>query len=184
MQQFLDQYGYIALLIGTFFEGETAILIASALIHKGIFTIQHTIAFAFAGSFISDWIYYLVGRLNGKYLIDRRPKLKQMVQPVTTLFMKYQLQLLLSYRFLYGFRVVVPMVIGMSGFKPMNYLFFTIVAGLLWASLVSSVGYAIGSFFVFDAATIERNFFFIVIGCATVGFLIGLTVKRLVGRAA
>jgi membrane protein DedA with SNARE-associated domain len=184
MQHFLDQYGYIALLVGTFFEGETAILIASALIHKGIFSIHYTILFAFVGSFISDWVYYLIGRINGKYFIDKRPKLKAFAQPITNIFNKYQLQLLFSYRFLYGFRVVVPMVIGMSGFRPYNFLFFTIVTGLLWASLVSSVGYAIGSFFSFDATSIERNFFFIVIGFASVGFFIGLTVKRFISRSA
>jgi hypothetical protein len=37
MEEFLDQYGYLALTIGTFFEGETAILVASSLIHRVIF---------------------------------------------------------------------------------------------------------------------------------------------------
>jgi membrane protein DedA with SNARE-associated domain len=69
MEPFLEQYGYMALLVGTFFEGETAILVASSLIHDGLFNGPLTVFFGFAGSFISDWLYYFIGRLNGKYFI-------------------------------------------------------------------------------------------------------------------
>lgn len=180
MQEFLDQYGYIALLVGTFFEGETAILVASSLIHKGLFQLPYTIFFAFSGSFISDWIYYLVGRLNGKYFIERKPKLKAMVTPLTNLFNRYQLQLLLSYRFLYGFRVVIPVIFGMSGLSPARYLFFTIVSGLLWATVVSVTGFVVGSFFELDTSSFENNIAYVIIGFTTFGFLIGYTVKRIV----
>jgi len=37
MEKFINEFGYLALMIGTFFEGETAILTASALIHRGLF---------------------------------------------------------------------------------------------------------------------------------------------------
>jgi membrane protein DedA with SNARE-associated domain len=182
MQEFLDQYGYIALAIGTFFEGETAILIASSLIHKGVFQLPYTIFFGFFGSFISDWIYYLVGRFNGKYFVDRKPKLKAMVSPVTNLFHRYQLPILLSYRFLYGFRIIIPVVIGMSGLPPARFLFYTIVAGLFWATVVSTMGYAVGAFFQLEASSFERNFVYLVLGFATFGMLVGYTVKRLISK--
>ncbi len=183
MQHFLDQYGYLALLVGTFFEGETAILIASSLIHKGVFELPYTIFFAFAGSFISDWIYYLVGRFNGKYFVNRKPKLKQLVEPITNLFNRYQLQLLLSYRFLYGFRVIIPVIVGMSGFAPARYLFYTIISGLIWATVVSSIGYTIGSLFQLEASSFENNFIAVVVGFTTFGLLIGFLVKKLIGKS-
>lgn len=182
MQHFLDQYGYLALLVGTFLEGETAILVASSLIHKGIFELHYTVFVAFSGSFISDWIYYLVGRINGKYFIERKPKLKKLVDPVTNLFNRYQLQVLLSYRFLYGFRIIIPVVIGMSGLPPLRYLFFTIVSGLFWAFVVATLGYTVGSFFELDASSFENNFVFVVIGFATFGLLVGYSVKKLVSK--
>lgn len=182
MQQFLDEYGYLALLVGTFFEGESAILIASLLIHKGVFELPHTIFFAFAGSFISDWIYYLIGRLNGKYFVERKPKLKELVQPVTNLFNRFQFQILLSYRFLYGFRVIIPVVIGMSGLSPYRYLVFSLISGVFWASIVSMIGYGVGVFFNLEASSVEKNFFYIVIGFATFGLILGYGVRRIVTR--
>ena len=112
------------MLVGTFFEGETAILVASSMIHQDLYDAGPTVFFGFAGSFISDWLYYLIGRLNGKFFIDKRPKLRAKLETVENLFRKNQLQILFSYRFLYGFRVIIPIVIGMSHVKPMQYLFF------------------------------------------------------------
>jgi membrane protein DedA with SNARE-associated domain len=77
MDVFLDKYGYIALFLGTLLEGETAILIAASLINTGVFKIPYTLFCGFAGSFISDWVYYLIGRATGKYFIERRPKVKE-----------------------------------------------------------------------------------------------------------
>ena len=178
MEDFLDQFGYIALSVGTFFEGETAILIASSLIHRGFFEGPYTVLFGFAGSFISDWLYYLIGRFNGKYFIERRPGLKAKVAPVQEFFEANQLQILLSYRFLYGFRVIIPIVIGMSAVKPRQYLFYTLISGLFWASTVSSVGYLFGRFLDIGTVDFEENFLFIVLGFGCFGLLVGYLVKR------
>jgi membrane protein DedA with SNARE-associated domain len=131
LESFLEEFGYVALMVGTFFEGETAILIASSLIHEGFFSAAPTVLAGFAGSFVSDWLYYLIGRVNGKYFIDKRPKLKSRLAPVNVLFEKHRLPILLSYRFLYGFRVVIPIVIGMSGVRPIQFLFFSVASGLV-----------------------------------------------------
>lgn len=182
MDSFLEQYGYLALLIGTFFEGETAILVASSLIHQGLFDWPPTMIFGFAGSFISDWLYYFIGRLNGKYFIDKRPKLKAKLEPIESLFRKYQLQILFSYRFLYGFRVIIPIVIGMSHIKPAQYLFYSVISGLIWATTVSTVGYFIGRFFNLQTSVFEENIFVIVLGFACFGVIMGYAMKYFATR--
>lgn len=178
MEDFLDQFRYIALSVGTFFEGETAILIASSLIHTGFFEGPYTVVFGFAGSFISDWLYYLIGRFNGKYFIERRPGLKAKVAPVQAFFEANQLQILLTYRFLYGFRVIIPIVIGMSAVKPRQYLFYTLFSGLFWASTVSVVGYLIGRFLEIKTSAFGENLLFIVLGFGCFGLLVGYLAKR------
>lgn len=182
MEEFLDKYGYFALLIGTFFEGETAILVASSLSHTGLFEIPYTVLFGFSGSFISDWIYYLIGRMNGKYFIERRPRLKDRVQPITNFFHRHKMQILFTYRFMYGFRVIIPLIIGMSNVKPLQYLAYSLVAGLLWATTVSTTGYFIGKFLNLKTEVFEQNILFVVVGFALFGLLMGYLVKRLAGK--
>lgn len=178
MESFLNQYGYFALLLGTFMEGETAILMASSLIHRGLFNFPITVLVAFFGSFVSDWIYYLIGRLNGKYFLAKRPKLNAKVKPVTDFFLHHKLQILFSYRFLYGFRILIPIVIGMSGLRPLQYLFYSTVTGLLWATAVSTTGYWIGRLLDLKVQSFEDNILFIILGFGSLGFLIGYVIKH------
>jgi membrane protein DedA with SNARE-associated domain len=178
MEEFLQHYGYIALSVGTFLEGETAILVASSLADAGLFKIPYVVFFGFFGSFVSDWIYYLIGRLNGKYFIEKRPKLQDKFRPVQKFFKTHRLQILFSYRFLYGFRIIIPLVLGMSDLKPIQYLAYSIVAGLLWASTVGSAGYFVGKLLELRPKSFEENIFYIMIGFASFGLIMGYSIKR------
>jgi membrane protein DedA with SNARE-associated domain len=182
MEKFINEFGYIALMVGTFFEGETAILTASSLIYRGLFEFPWTVLAAFSGSFISDWVYFLIGHYNGKVFIANRPKLLAKVRPITDFFHKHKFQILFSYRFLYGFRVVIPLVIGMSGLRPIKYLFYSIVTGLIWATTISTAGYWAGRLLVIEVKTFENNFLYIMLGFAAFGLTIGYIVKRIAMR--
>ncbi|CAN5450610.1 hypothetical protein BH09BAC3_BH09BAC3_14620 [soil metagenome] len=178
MEEFLAQYGYIALSIGTFVEGETAILVASSLVSIGFFKWPYVIAFGFFGSFVSDWLYFIIGRLNGKYFIGKRPKLQAKFQPAQDFFQTHRLQILFSYRFLYGFRILLPLMIGMSDIKTLHFLGYSIAAGLLWATTVSSVGYAAGYYFQLTPRSFEENIIFIILGFGAFGLCVGYFVKK------
>jgi membrane protein DedA with SNARE-associated domain len=178
VESFLDHYGYLALALGTFFEGETALLVASSLAPSGLFAVPYTVFFGFMGSFISDWVYYLVGRWNGKYFIARRPALQARLEPVRSFFVKHQLQILFTYRFLYGFRIIIPVIIGMSHISPGRYLIYTIFTGLLWASTVTAIGYSAGLFLNWPVTMFEQNLVYIVPGFAVFGLLLGYVIKQ------
>ncbi len=182
MEKFINEFGYLALMIGTFFEGETAILTASALIHRGLFYFPWTVIAAFSGSFISDWIYYMIGHFNGKIFIANRPKLKARVEPVNQFFHTHKFQILFSYRFLYGFRIIIPLVIGMSGLKPITYLFYSIVTGLIWATTISTAGYWAGRLLDLEAKVFENNFLWIMLCCAGIGLTLGFVIKKIAMR--
>ncbi len=178
MEEFLHQYGYIALSIGTFFEGETAILVASSLVDSGFFKWPYTVAFGFFGSFVSDWLYFTIGRLNGKYFVSRRPNLEAKLRPTQKFFRTHRLQILFSYRFLYGFRVILPLMIGMSDIGVARFLGYSIAAGMIWATTVSSVGYLAGVIFELTPTSFEDNVLFIVLGFSLFGLLVGYSVKK------
>jgi membrane protein DedA with SNARE-associated domain len=188
VEDFLDQYGYIALMVGTFVEGETAILVASSLIYKGFFETPYTVLFGFAGSFVSDWVYYAIGKVNGRYFISKRPALQKRIFPVQNFFEKNRFQVLLTYRFLYGFRVIIPLIIGMSKIPVRQFLLFSIISGLGWATVVSAFGYIIGRFLELETGFFQKNIFSIVLGFALLGLLLGyfiksITFKKIVDKA-
>jgi membrane protein DedA with SNARE-associated domain len=182
MEKFINEFGYIALMVGTFFEGETAILTASSLIYKGLFVFPWTVLAGFFGSFVSDWVYFLIGHYNGKVFIAKRPKLLAKVRPITDFFHRHKFQILFSYRFLYGFRVIIPLVIGMSGLRPISYLFYSIVTGLIWATTISTAGYWAGRLLTIEVSTFQNNLVYIMVGFAALGLTIGYLVKRIAMR--
>ena len=182
MEEFLHQYGYFALSLGTFLEGETAIMVASSLVHSGFFEGPYTVIFAFFGSFIGDWICFIIGRLNGKYYIERRPKLKARFIPVQEFFEAHRVPVLLSYRFLYGFRTIIPLMIGMSKIRTHHFLGYSVIAGLFWATTVSSVGYGAGVLFGLTPRSFEENVLYIILGFGTFGITMGYAIKTFVEK--
>lgn len=178
MEDFLHQYGYFALALGTFLEGETAILVASSLVSSGVFGGLETVFFGFFGSFLGDWMYYLIGRINGTLFVERRPRLKLRLDPARRFFETHRFQVLISYRFLYGLRAVLPIMIGLTGVRPLHFLAFSVAAGLLWSSLVSSAGYLAGRYFQFTAQTFEEHGLLVVLAFAAFGLAVGTLVKR------
>jgi membrane protein DedA with SNARE-associated domain len=179
VEDFLDQYGYFALMVGTFFEGETAILVAASLVYQGIFEIPPTVFFGFAGSFVSDWVYYLIGKVNGRYFLARRPSLLEKMGRVQKFLDKNEVQVLLTYRFLYGFRIIIPLIIGMSRIRPGRFLLFSIISGLTWAFFLSILGYLTGRFFKIESSVFEDNLLIIIPSFALLGLLIGYVIKKI-----
>jgi len=128
---------------------------------------------------------WLLGALSwGKLFLSTRPKLQAKMLPLTNFFERNRYQILFSYRFLYGFRIVIPLMIGMSGLPPKRFLVYSTITGLIWATLVSTVGYWSGRIFNLNAQVFQDNLFFVVVGFAALGLLIGLGVTKLTFKEA
>jgi membrane protein DedA with SNARE-associated domain len=77
-------YGYIIILIGPFLEGETVLILAGFLVHRGHLELPLVIAATFAGSVAGDQFFPLVGQCKGMSFIDKL--LSPFVDALTILF--------------------------------------------------------------------------------------------------
>jgi len=143
-EELVTHYGYIALLIGTFLEGETILVIGGLLAHRGYLELPYVIASAFAGTLFGDQLYFYIGRIKGKKFIDSRPVWQAKSRRVFELLEKHQILLILGFRFIYGIRTVTPFVLGSSGISPIRYLVLNICGALLWAIAVGILGFYFG----------------------------------------
>ena len=84
LKHVIEQYGYIALFIGTFLEGETILLLAGFAAHSPEFHLDLTwvIVAAFAGSLSGDQTAFFVGRYWGKKLMARSEKWRSRAERV------------------------------------------------------------------------------------------------------
>jgi membrane protein DedA with SNARE-associated domain len=140
----LTHFGYLAVLLGTFFEGETILVLGGLAAHQGYLTLSGVIVCAFVGSLAGDQLAFLIGRRKGRAFIDKRPAWRARVQRVTALLERYQTIVTLGFRFVYGFRILVPLVAGASRMKAARFVALNAVGALVWAVAVGSSGYFFG----------------------------------------
>ena len=76
LQQLIEQYGYLAVLVGALLEGETILLIAGFAAHRGYLDLGAVIAVAAVGGFLGDQVFFWLGRLRGSSVLARWPKLQ------------------------------------------------------------------------------------------------------------
>lgn len=140
----VQSYGYVAVAVGTFVEGESVLLIAGAAAARGHLWLPGVIAVAALASFLGDQLFFLVGRRYGVALLARYPSLQPRAARVNGLLDRHQLPLILSIRFLYGLRIAGPIAIGMSHVSWARYALLNGLGALLWAVLIASLGYGAG----------------------------------------
>lgn len=142
--EFLQSYGYLALLIGTFLEGETIVIIAGFLAQQELLSPPLIALCAFCGSVSSDQLMFLLGRWKGMTIIQRFSKLEKKVGKAARLLSRYETPLILGFRFIYGVRNVTPILMGVSGVSHLKFLVLNLIGAAVWAASFTAVGYFFG----------------------------------------
>jgi len=184
LEQLVQTYGYPALLIGTFLEGETILILAGFAAHRGYMTLTGVLICAFAGSLSGDQFWYFVGRTKGTSLIAKRPTWVARAERVHALLHRYQYPVMLGFRFLYGLRNITPFVIGASGFSPVRFAILNAIGAAVWAAVVACGGYFLGEVMETYIANFRKYEIRAGIAIAAVGAVVWVIVRlRMRARA-
>jgi membrane protein DedA with SNARE-associated domain len=140
----LSQYGYFALFAGCILEGETLLLLAGIAAHGGYLSYPIVVLVAFVGGTLGDQIYFFVGRRYGDALLGRWTHLEVPAARVRRLIDRHSALLIVAVRFMYGLRLIGPVVIGMSSVSTWRFVVFNMIGAAIWALGVSGVGYLFG----------------------------------------
>jgi membrane protein DedA with SNARE-associated domain len=144
LESFVNTYGYLAILAGTFFEGETILILGGFAAYRGYLQLPWVIIVAFIGTLSGDQLFFYLGRKHRLTILTNRPSWKARVDKALELFKRFQTYLLLIFRFLYGLRSLVPFVVGASSFPAKRFILFNAAGALVWATLVGTGGYLFG----------------------------------------
>lgn len=181
--QLISTYGYAAVAVGTFFEGETVLVIASVAAQGGYLELPWVILAAFLGTLAGDQLYFHIGRAKGDVVLDQRPAWRARAERVFGLLERHQVKLILGYRFLYGLRTVIPFAIGAGGVGPWRFLLLDILGVGLWAIIVGVLGFLFGRALELVIGDIQRYQLWFFAGVALVGLAVWL-VRRYARRRA
>ena len=137
----ISQYGYAALIVGSMAEGETITLLGGVAAHQGLLKFPLVVIAVALGGMIGDQLLYLVGRRFGGRILRRFASQKARIRKAQRMIQHRPWLFVIGTRFMYGFRVIGPLLIGASRLPPRIFLPLNIVGALVWALLFTTIGY-------------------------------------------
>ncbi len=181
MESIIRDYGYWAVLAGTFFEGETVLILAGFACHQGYLDLRYVIMMALLGSFAGDQLFFRFGRLQKNIWFIKGPVWEARSEKAKRLLEKHQILIILGSRFLYGMRMLLPYLIGMSRVRASRFVLLNFAGALAWASLVGGLGYLFGNIMVLIMGNVKKYELMImalVLGLGLCVWLIGSRRRR------
>eukprot|EP01083_Nonionella_stella_P229543 812360_1 len=140
----ISQYGYAALVIGSLAEGETVTLLGGVAAHQGLLKFPLVVLSVALGGMIGDQVLYRCGRRFGGKLLRRFSKHQDKIERAQKLIQRHPYLFVIGTRFMYGFRVIGPTLIGASQLPPKIFLPLNILGAFAWALIFTTIGYAGG----------------------------------------
>mgnify|MGYP001087575378 CR=1 FL=1 len=182
MLEFLESvvrdYGYLALFIGTFLEGETILLVAGFLAFSGQLDLHMCILTAFLGSLSGDQTAFYIGRFKGKQFVESRPKWKCRVQRVHQMLERFHEVLILTFRFFYGLRNLTPFILGTTDISGLKFFVLNAIGAAIWALTFGYAGFFFGTVVASVLKDVHHIEMIILIVAACAGLLIWYLKRR------
>lgn len=159
LRDYLETHGYWVLFLGTFLEGEAILIMAGFLAFQGYLNIGGVILTALCGSFLGDQFYFYLGHIQGKQLLRRFHFIARRFRASLRLIEKYGSFVAFISRFTYGFRIILPIILGITSLPPRTFFLINLCSACVWAVVFSLAGYVFGksaSLFLEDVGKYEH----------------------------
>lgn len=143
-ESLLEQFGYFAVFIGTFLEGEAILVAAGFFASRGYLDVFVVGVVAFAGAYAGHLFWFWLGRAHGVRLLDRFPRMKRHFGKGIRVFERYGAAAIIITQWVYGLRITAAVIIGMSKIAVVKFLIYEAVSCALWAAVITTLGFYFG----------------------------------------
>ena len=178
MREFIENWGYIAVFLGSMVEGESVIFMAGLFAHEGYLSIYKITLVAFVGTLVADQGLYFIGRHYGQAFLDKFPSQRAKADKAFRLLHRYDNIFILSFRFIYGIRTLSPLVIGASGIPVKRFIILNFIAAVIWSVSSCTAAYYFAHLIMDELHLVPKIILGLVIFGAGVGYGIHLWRKR------
>ena len=140
----LHKFGYLAVFVGTFLEGETILVMAGFVAHRGHLHLTPVILYAFLGAYTGHLFWFWLGRTQGIRLLERFPRMKEQFGRGIRIFERYGAAAIFIMQWLYGLRITGAVIIGISRISLARFLIYEAITCIVWAIVIGTAGYYFG----------------------------------------
>lgn len=168
-------YGYWTVFVGVMLEnaglpvpGETILLAAGFFAASGHFSLPLVMLVAATGAVIGDNIGFAIGHHYGRGFLIRYGKFvfltpRRLVR-INNFFEKHGEKTILVARFITGLRVFAAIFAGASEMRWRVFLLYNVMGALLWAVVITMLGYLFGNSWPLLERWIGRTGIFMLLG--------------------
>jgi membrane protein DedA with SNARE-associated domain len=147
LQGFIETYGYVAVFIGCFLEGETVLVLAGFAAHMGYMSMPWVMATAALAGFCGDQAAFFAGRRYGPRLLAWSPRLAAAQPLILAKLSRHANLVIFMLRFAWGLRIASPIIIGASGLPLSRFAPPNAAGAIVWAIVIGGAGYLFGAAF-------------------------------------
>ncbi len=192
LSEFFARHGYLVVFFGVMLEnvglpipGETALLFAGFLAHRGEIRIVPAILMALVGATVGASLGFLVGRYGGASVVNRLlkrfPRTAHRYDDAQKKFVKFGPWAVFVARFVTGLRVFAGILAGALGMRFSIFLLFSFAGAACWSVVIGYVGLVFGNNWdtlVRTVGRMDRVVLTVIGGGAMVLFLIYMVQRR------
>ncbi len=139
------KFGYPLLYLGSIVEGEAMLILGGLLVHQGILSLPWVFTCVFLGVFTWDVGWFFAGRVYGTRVLTRFPHISRLSGGMRRVVEKRRALASFSIRFMYGFRIFIPVALGISPIPFRTFLSYYILGALAWVCTIGTAGYLFGT---------------------------------------
>jgi membrane protein DedA with SNARE-associated domain len=147
---FLEQSKYIFIFAGAYIEGSAVMMTTGLLLHLGVVKFWPAYGALFAGDFLSDCMWYAIGRFAARSFFVRWGHFigvtTQIIDKVERRFYRYHTKILVVSKLTMGLGLAVPVLVtaGMLRIPFRRYVTINVLCGIVWILCLMGIGYYFG----------------------------------------
>lgn len=103
------------------------------------------VAIAAVAGFLGDQFFFFLGRHNGARILARFPDAQARALRFDAMLSRWHAPLIVAIRFMYGFRIAGPILLGMGRVPTWKFTFFNFMGAAIWAPVIAGFGLVLGT---------------------------------------
>lgn len=156
----LKEYGYVILFLWSILEGEMGLIMGGILSHTGDMQYFMTVFIAGLGGFTGDQFYFYIGRFNKGFIQRKLHNQRRKFAIAHLLLKKYGWPIIFLQRYMYGFRTVIPMSIGITKYSGKKFALINLLSAWVWAAITVTPAYYFGNEILVLLAYAKEHWYF------------------------
>jgi membrane protein DedA with SNARE-associated domain len=176
--EFIDTYGYLAVFVGSLLEGETILALAGLAAYREYLDFRVVVLVACLAGFLGDQVYFFLGRYRGQQILARFPDFRDRAHRFDALLSRWHAPLIIGIRFMYGFRIVGPVMLGMGRVQAWKFVVYNFIGAAIWAPLIAGIGYEFGDVVERVLGNMKRFEIYVFLALSLIGVIVFVVMHR------